>query len=316
MPSDAARRSWRSAAASWAGRMARMHEGHRHDGIDRDHHEGRQQEDVADMAGEHEPAGADDDRRHDQHEAGAGVGGVLEQRAAWPPRRALSSARRVATSASDSSTESSADSAAKHEAGQAGALHRRFAGQPQQIRGEPGQRRSPPSARRRTRRPQTISAALTSALGRARPKRSGAARRRGWRRAPDRRRAATAARRRATVSAIWPSGQRHRARRIEVEAQRLVDRHLQRRRRRPAAQRQHDGEGGDAEHEDEAGDARQRRAQHRPFDQPEGRARRPCRAGSPAATGRPAPCPAPPGRSRVASGRLKNTCATRMPDRP
>ena len=37
-----------------------------------------------------------------------------------------------------------------------------------------------------------------------------------------------------------PKRQRQRPRRIEVEAQRLVDRDLQRGRRRPAAQRQHD----------------------------------------------------------------------------
>ncbi len=44
---------------------------------------------------------------------------------------------------------------------------------------------------------------------------------------------------------------------IEVKAQRLIDGHLQRGGFRPAPQRQHCGEAGEAEHEDEAGQPRQ-----------------------------------------------------------
>src|SRR3546814_2915432 len=55
--------------------------------------------------------------------------------------------------------------------------------------------------------------------------------------------------------------QRHRTAEIEVEAQRLVDRDLQRRRLRPAAERQHHGKGGEAEHEDQARDTRQHRSE-------------------------------------------------------
>src|SRR5690606_18126403 len=57
-----------------------------------------------------------------------------------------------------------------------------------------------------------------------------------------------------------------RAGRVEVETQRLVDRHFQRGRGRPAAEGEHDGEGGGAEHEDETGDAGKAGAQGRPFD--------------------------------------------------
>jgi hypothetical protein len=64
-----------------------------------------------------------------------------------------------------------------------------------------------------------------------------------------------------------PERQRDRARGVEIEAQCLVDRDLQRGRRRTAAERQHDREGGDAQHEDESGDARQCCADRRPFDE-------------------------------------------------
>src|SRR3546814_1673846 len=59
----------------------------------------------------------------------------------------------------------------------------------------------------------------------------------------------------------------------DLEAQRLVDRDLQRRRLRPAAERQHHGKGGEAEHEDQARDTRQHAAQGRPFDEAEEAAR-------------------------------------------
>ena len=53
------------------------------------------------VAQQHEPAGADDDRRHDQHEAGAGVGQRVRAAILCPPRRPVASARRAMTSDSD-----------------------------------------------------------------------------------------------------------------------------------------------------------------------------------------------------------------------
>ena len=57
--------------------------------------------------------------------------------------------------------------------------------------------------------------------------------------------------------------------RIEIEAQRLIDGGLQRRPARSAAERERDGEAGEAEHEDETGDAGEGRPQGRKLDQAE-----------------------------------------------
>ena len=203
----------------------------------------------------------------------------------------------------------------QHDAGRRRLPHGGLARQAERDR--PPARTSPwrRAARRRTISARTISAALRTASGRA--DRNEAARRdaAGWRRSPALAPSRVSTNMTTAVSAIWSSVKRHRPRRIEIEAQRLVDRDLQRRRGRSAAERQHDGEGGDAEHEDQAGDARQGGAHGRPFDQrkdaagpmPSWLASRHWSAGSVSSASR---------KSRVASGRLKKTCATRMPDRP
>ena len=53
---------------------------------------------------------------------------------------------------------------------------------------------------------------------------------------------------------------------IEIETQRLVDGDLQGRGARTAAQREHDGEGGDAQHEDQTRNPRQHGPHGRPFE--------------------------------------------------
>ena len=103
--------------------------------------------------------------------------------------------------------------------------------------------------------------------------------------------------------------------RIEIEAQRLVDRDLHRARRRPAPQGEHHCEAREAEHEHESRDPRQGLAEQRPFDEApdcagshaELRDEAPSLAGTADQSGR---------RRRTASGRLKNTCARRIPPRP
>ena len=60
---------------------------------------------------------------------------------------------------------------------------------------------------------------------------------------------------------------------VEVQPQRLVDRHFKRRRPRTAAKRENDGEAGECEEKGEHGDARQNFRNAGPLDQPEDRPR-------------------------------------------
>ena len=66
---------------------------------------------------------------------------------------------------------------------------------------------------------------------------------------------------------------RHRFLQIKIKAQRLVDRDFQRRRLRAAAEREHDGERGEAQQKNHAENAGNHRAQQRPFNMKKNMAR-------------------------------------------
>ena len=215
-------------------------ERHRHHRVDRDDHDRRERQRRRRMAQQHEPAGADDDRRHDQHEAGAGIRRRVRATSPWRDLRR----KRQRLPRRDQRQRQRHRQAAPTAWPARGwsAVACRTAPRPRGGRDRPASPavdRGQPSARRRTAAPATISAAFSTVSARPTP--------------------TIAARRDRQIGVAGgvgaeprqsehdddgqrdlQHGQRHRARGIEVETQRLVDRDLQRGRapaRRPASAR-------------------------------------------------------------------------------
>ena len=241
-------------------------EGHGHDGVDRDHHDRRHGEDVAEMAQRHEPASADDDRWHHQHETSACAGHEFKDRTTLPERqRSPRHGERQRERRRKKRRQEG-----EQDRGHGRSPHRVLRRQPREVRlksgGHGGQHRSGDEQQRdqdqhgiqhrSRRRVRHIAAWRHRQVGVARHIRAEP----GQQGDDD------------SGQRDLQESQRHGPCRIEVEAKRLVDRDLKRRGGRTAAQRQHDGEGGDAQHEHEPGDTRQRLPERRPFDEPERRA--------------------------------------------